>query len=181
MPSAITHALVGLAATRLTTGPRAPGWLYGTAAALAALPDADVIGFALGVHYRDPWGHRGATHSLLFAALVSLPLAVALTPKLAGSALRNGRALWAFLFAVLASHGVLDAFTNGGQGIEFFWPFSTERFFFPWRPIQVSPIGITRFLSERGVTVLVSEALWIWLPLGVALVVAEVLRRESRR
>jgi inner membrane protein len=29
------------------------------AVALAMLPDLDVIGFALGVQYGDPWGHRG--------------------------------------------------------------------------------------------------------------------------
>jgi inner membrane protein len=28
----------------------------------------------------------------------------------------------------------------------------------------VSPIGIARFLSARGVDVLLSELLWIWLP-----------------
>jgi hypothetical protein len=32
---------------------------------MAMLPDLDVIGFALGVRYGDPWGHRGAAHSLL--------------------------------------------------------------------------------------------------------------------
>jgi inner membrane protein len=42
--------------------------------ALAMLPDLDVIGFALGVQYGDPWGHRGATHSLLMVAALSIAL-----------------------------------------------------------------------------------------------------------
>jgi hypothetical protein len=31
--------------------------------ALSILPDADVIGFAIGVPYGDPWAHRAVTHS----------------------------------------------------------------------------------------------------------------------
>ena len=39
---------------------------------LAMVPDLDVIGFQLGVSYSDPLGHRGFTHSILFAMLVEL-------------------------------------------------------------------------------------------------------------
>jgi inner membrane protein len=39
--------------------------------ALSLLPDADVVGFSLGLEYGDPWGHRGATHSLAFALAVA--------------------------------------------------------------------------------------------------------------
>ena len=46
-------------------------------AALSFLPDADVIGFGLGVRYEDPWGHRGATHSLMFALALGTTLGVA--------------------------------------------------------------------------------------------------------
>jgi len=34
------------------------------------LPDIDVVGFAFGVRFADPWRHRGATHSIVFAMLV---------------------------------------------------------------------------------------------------------------
>ena len=40
--------------------------------ALSLLPDADVIGFSLGVEYGDPWGHRGATHSFAFSLIAGL-------------------------------------------------------------------------------------------------------------
>jgi inner membrane protein len=69
-----------------------------------------------------------------------------------------------FLFLATASHGVLDAMTTGGLGVAFFAPFDAGRYFLPWRPIEVSPLGVGRFLGARGVRVLASEALWVWLP-----------------
>jgi inner membrane protein len=69
-----------------------------------------------------------------------------------------------FVSLAAASHGLLDAFTTGGSGVAFFWPFSDERYFLPMQKIRVSPIGISRFLSERGIQVLVSELRWVWLP-----------------
>ena len=61
--------------------------------------------------------------------------------------------------------------TDGGLGIAFFSPFDPTRYFLPWRPILVSPIG-AGFFSQRGAAVLWSELLWVWpaaLALGVAL------------
>ena len=37
-------------------------------------------------------------------------------------------------------------------------------FAFPFRPIQVSPLGASNFFSEWGLAVLVSEAIWIGVP-----------------
>jgi inner membrane protein len=65
---------------------------------------------------------------------------------------------------VTASHGALDALTNGGLGVAFFAPFDATRYFFPWRPVEVSPIGVAAFFSQRGLEVFVSELLWLWLP-----------------
>ena len=74
--------------------------------------------------------------------------------------------LFVWFTVVTASHGLLDAMTNGGRGIGFFAPFSNHRYFFPWRPIQVSPIG-AGFFSPRGLLVLASESVWIWLPSAI--------------
>jgi inner membrane protein len=68
------------------------------------------------------------------------------------------------IFAAVASHIALDAATNGGLGVAAFWPLSNERYFFPWRPIQVSPLSLHAFFSERGLNVLRSEFFWVWLP-----------------
>jgi inner membrane protein len=48
-----------------------------TTALCCCLPDADVAGFRFGIKYEDMWGHRGMTHSLLFAAALGTLAAVA--------------------------------------------------------------------------------------------------------
>ena len=51
---------------------------------LSLSPDLDVIGFSLGVKYEDEWGHRGATHSLVFSGVIGA--AIGLTATLIGRA-----------------------------------------------------------------------------------------------
>jgi len=49
-------------------------------------------------------------------------------------------------------------------------PFSSARYFLPFRPIEVSPISIVAFFTSRGVEVLKSEFMWIWVPcVGLAI------------
>jgi inner membrane protein len=47
---------------------------------------------------------------------------------------------------------------------------SPGRVFWPYRPIQVSPISPARFLTD-GLPVILSELVWVWLPC-LALVIA---------
>jgi len=156
VPTILTHPVVAVGLwpffRRKLPGKR---WLA-AGALLAVLPDADTIGFRLGIQYGDLLGHRGLTHSLAFAAVVSLAL-VALARE------RRG-VLWCYLFLCMASHGLLDACTSGGLGIAFFAPFDDTRYFFPWRPIAVSPIGLGRFLGPRALVVLRSELQWVVAP-----------------
>ena len=144
----------------------------------AVVPDFDVIGFRFGVNYADPLGHRGLTHSLIFAIALGAAI-VALSHARAG---QTRLAVWAYLALATASHGIFDAFTDGGLGVALFAPFTHERFFFPWRPIEVSPIGLSRFFSARGADVFMSELVWVGIPaLAVALLgLAITRRRESR-
>jgi len=162
MPTLFTHALVG-SAVAAAAGPARGRKLTLLTAACAMAPDLDVIGFAYGIPYHDLFGHRGFFHSLFFAFVLSLAVL--------GLGLRELRPFggdwWrvlALLFVATASHGILDAFTNGGLGVALLAPFDDSRFFFPWTPIQVSPIGLQGFLSERGLATLESELLWVWLP-----------------
>jgi inner membrane protein len=67
---------------------------------------------------------------------------------------------------VTASHGVLDAMTDGGSGVAFWAPFDDGRYFLPWRPIPVSPIG-RGFFTARGAAVFESELLLVWLPAAI--------------
>ncbi len=127
------------------------------------LPDADVIAFMFDVPYGDVFGHRGISHSLAFA----LVLGYAVTALFFRQFPPNSKEFWGltgYFFVATASHGLLDAMTNGGLGVAFFAPFENSRYFFPFRPIQVSPIGISRFFSEWGVRVLISEFFWVILP-----------------
>src|SRR5205807_2815266 len=99
-------------------------------------------------------------HSLVFAALLAGAVAVGVVRR--GASGIGRFPLFAYLFLATASHGVLDAMTNGGLGVAFFSPFDNRRYFLPWRPIRVSPISVTRFIGARGHAVLQSELLWIW-------------------
>jgi inner membrane protein len=176
VPTVFTHALVPLA-LGLGAGTRAvPPRLLLAGMAVAVVPDLDVLALHLGVPYGSPFGHRGFTHSLAFAALVAFA-GMALHRQLKATA---GQAL-VFLLAACASHGLLDAFTNGGSGIAFLWPVSSERYFAPVTPIEVSPIALSRFFSSRGMTVLWSEIVWVWVPCGVLMLGATRLRRMGRR
>jgi inner membrane protein len=158
MPTILSHGVAALAMTRIYSKGGLPRKLAAIAALCAMSPDADVIGFAFGIHYGDWIGHRGFTHSLVFAAIAGIVVArfaFRETQPRAGIAL--------FFFCVTASHGLLDAMTDGGLGIAFFSPFDLTRYFLPWRPLLVSPIGVD-FFSERGLIVLANEAAWILLP-----------------
>jgi len=172
MASAFGHAMLGATLGALILPTRRQWPLWALAAACAVLPDADALGYKLGVPYESLWGHRGLTHSLLAAAVVAVLGTVALRAR--GTSVRSGR-LAMLLFLATASHGVLDAMTTGGLGVAFFSPWDLQRFFFGFRPIRVSPIGIKAFFGGRGLRVLASEAVWVGLPCLLALGLHKVL------
>ncbi|MGA7794593.1 MAG: metal-dependent hydrolase [Candidatus Acidiferrales bacterium] len=175
MASVFSHAVAALGIGACFYTPRIPKRVWAIGALCSVVPDLDVIGFHYGIHYGDFWGHRGFTHSIVFAALVG---AVALLVPFRRSLPSISRfSLWMYFFLATASHGFLDAMTDGGLGIAFFAPFDNRRYFLPWTPIRVSPIGIERFFTARGLAILQSELLWIWLPAGLLAVSAWMIRR----
>lgn len=155
MPS-IGHIAVGAAAGRLTGGvsrrlPLTASMIL--LSVISLLPDADGLAFTLGIPYGATLGHRGAFHSLAAA------LAIGALSGLVGRAVRLP--FWRIFLmasAVAASHDLLDALTDGGRGVALLWPFSNRRFFAPWRPIPVAPIGLG-MLSRRGLEVILAELL----------------------
>jgi inner membrane protein len=178
LPTAFSHAVAALGIGACFYRPEIPKrvWLLGAACSVA--PDLDVIGFRFGIHYGDVLGHRGLTHSI--------PFAVAVTTAMVALCFRNGlagisrRSLWLYLFLAMASHGLLDALTNGGLGIALLAPFDNSRYFFPVRPIEVSPIGIKSFLRDGGFAVLESEVPWVWVP-SLLLAAAAIGWKRARR
>ncbi|WP_426105417.1 metal-dependent hydrolase [Massilia sp. TSP1-1-2] len=159
MPTIITHAAIPLAIGLGLGSSVVSRRLLLAGVAASMLPDADVLGFHLGVPYGHALGHRGVSHALVSAVLMGLTAAL-------GAPWIKSTRLKAFLFVAIcmASHGVLDMLTDGGKGVALFWPFSEQRHFFPWRPVAVSPLGLDRILSRRGLEVALSELRWVWLP-----------------
>src|SRR5262245_41669300 len=123
-----------------------------TAGLFAVAPDLDTYAmFAFDIPRGSLFSHRGFFHSPAF--LIVLAMAVAWL-------VARNRTAW-LLGAVWAgagiTHPLLDMLTDGGSGVTLLFPFSTERLFFPWRPIHVSPLGIMRFFDRAG-EILASEA-----------------------
>ncbi|HEX4950105.1 MAG TPA: metal-dependent hydrolase [Blastocatellia bacterium] len=178
MPSIFSHPVVALGLAPIFQRFRVPRSMLWLGAFCTIVPDFDVLSFAFDVGYGDVLGHRGFTHSLLFAAILSAILVYVFLPNRDEA---SPSACFVFLFLCTASHGVFDALTNGGLGVAFFAPFDDTRYFLPWRPIRVSPIG-AGFFSQRGVQVLLSEIRWMWTPLmTLGLVVFAINRFVSKR
>ncbi len=142
----------------------------------AIFPDVDVIAYKFGMDGLDLFGHRGFTHSFFFAMLWAFLLLCVFhkkQPKL--DKIRLGF----FYFIAMSTHGLLDAMTTGGNGIAFFAPFSAERYFFPWRFIQVSPLGIRNFFTEWGIKVIKSEFLYIGIPSLILALIGNWINRNK--
>jgi len=178
MPTIFTHAVAALAVGKASVGARKmPARFWLLTALCAMLPDADVVGFSFGLR-GSMFGHRGLSHSLFFALIVAL-LVVWLAFRKARP-FKNGW-LVIYFFAVTASHGLLDALTDGGAGVAFFAPFDGALYFFPWRPIEVSPLSLDRFFSPRGAEVIKSEVVWVWIPAAALVALAWLFRRLRAR
>jgi inner membrane protein len=172
MPTVISHVAVPLA-LGLGMGRRSvPAPLLVAGVIASALPDLDVLAFRFGIPYSNEFGHRGASHSLAFAALLGV-IAVVLASRLRVSRL----AAFLFVGVSAASHGLLDMLTNGGRGVALWWPVAHARYFFPIRVVEVSPLSLHRLMTGHGMGVLQSELLWVWLPAAVLFAALRVWHR----
>jgi inner membrane protein len=166
--------LVGRACEARTTKERVVTMaLFG---GLGLCPDADALLVAAGSHYEGQFGHRGFSHSLLFA------LSAAVVTFFV--ARRWGTKPWftAFLaFLAVGSHGLMDSMTYRTRGIPFLWPFTEARFQLPWRPIPPAPFG-EHFFSRRGFDVMCIEMVY-FLPLTLVALAPSfaVWRRWAQR
>jgi inner membrane protein len=151
------HLAVGLLAGRLHGGAdssRDERTSAGTLlffAVLAELPDADVVGVALGVRDLGAFGHRGASHSFLTAVAIGL-LGGLCARRFGWPAVRTAVAAT----LAVASHGILDACGEGGRGLPLLWPLTDARFMSPWRMLPDAPRGLS-MLSRHGLLDLAVE------------------------
>jgi inner membrane protein len=171
MATIYTHALVGLGLGKMFINRRAPPLFWVLAGFLPIVPDFDAFSSSA---YGSIWGHRGFTHTLCFALAVALVVS--------GLAFRFvGMKFWpllGLLFLITASHGILDALTNGGFGIPFFWPFSDHRYG-PYGPIHVQDIGF-EIPDPRVSRAIRTELLYVWLPMLFFAGIMVACRRRRR-
>jgi inner membrane protein len=182
MASIISHAAAGAALSIASAPDSAPGRTWPVAIAAAVLPDVDSLLYYFKVSYSASLGHRAFFHSPFLGLIISFLLMLLFFGNGRDEAFFSGRWFRYFFVFFLAwtSHGFLDALTNGGRGVAFLSPFSSKRYFFPWTPIQVSPMRIKSFFTPRGWSVFKNELVWIWLP-GLMLVFLSRLIRHWMR
>lgn len=171
MPTIFAHSLIPASLKFALQKELISGRLFLLGILASIIPDMDVITFKFGIPYGSQWGHRGFTHSIFFA------FCLALTSSAFARFLLSGR-LTAFIYIFISavSHPILDSFTNGGKGCALYWPFITDRIFFSWRPIEVSPIG-ANFFSTRGLTVIYSEICWVGIPVLITGILIYIINR----
>lgn len=163
MTTLITHAASGLLITKMVK--KKSKWPFLFFVIISTLiPDLDVLAFKFKIPYEHILGHRGITHSIFFALLYSLSIGK-IYLRFFSSPFSKTSNFHSFLFLITLSHSILDAFTNGGLGVAFFAPFNSERYFFPYRPIPVSPIGFTLKLYSITLKVLLWEFIIVLCPL----------------
>lgn len=175
MPSIFGHTLAGLAISAAFTGgrPSRRTWLLASACAVA--PDLDWFTAFLPLAEGSGLAHRGMSHSLVAAGLLTV------AAMLIGfrSRLRSPHP-WACLAAASFSHGLLDACTFGGTGVAFLLPFSDARFVCAWQPMFVSPIPLSGRLLDWLLFSLGTEALWIGIPALLAFALPRALRERRQ-
>ena len=180
MPTIISHTVVAIAAGKAFVPIDVPNHFLLLSIVCSVIPDADVIGFSFGVPYDHFFGHRGFFHSPFFSLLLSIFI-VGVCFHSVEMFSKQWFFYFVFFFLLSTSHGLLDAFTNGGLGIALLSPFDNRRYFFPWTPITVSPFGIKAFSSRRGLIVIKSELLWIWLPSMLIVLISALIRAVAVR
>lgn len=145
-------AAVGEAVLGRRIGNRAIAW----GAVAGTLPDLDVL-VPLGDAVSDFTYHRSVTHSLFVLALAT-PLLVWLITRIHADTRVYWRYWMAAIYAVFATHALLDSLT--AYGTQIFWPFAAA-------PVALSTI----FIIDPIYT----------LPLLIGVIAALVMTRRSDR
>jgi len=160
MPTPISHAAVGFAIAAWTQQAPPTRRVCLVAAACAALPDIDVIVSPLHLAETSLFAHRAITHSLTFALLAA---AVATLIFFRGPEWTQRRARIAVILGLaLVSHACFDALSRYSWGVEFFAPFSLQRFRFVWTPLGDSS-SLAGQLVQEAIVVLLPAILVGWL------------------
>jgi len=179
MPTEFTHLFVSGWLGKTWTDHPMPRRFWALAAACSIIPDIDIIGFYFGIRYTDLFGHRGFTHSLSFALLVSVLVVVLGFPEVVRFT-KQWFSLALFFFLATASNGFLDSMSDKGLGVGFFMPFDNARYVMFWRPLTAWPLRPSGIFRLAGLKILLNEIFWIWLPLLVVYSGVSWYRRSNR-
>lgn len=160
MPTPISHAAVGFAIAAWTQQRPPTRRLCLVAAACAALPDIDVLWSPLHLAETSLFAHRAITHSLTFALVAA---AVATFMFFPGPEWTQRRPRIAVILGLaVVSHACFDALSRYSWGVEFFAPFSLQRFRFVWTPLGDSS-SLAGQLVQEAIVVLLPAILLGWL------------------
>jgi membrane-bound metal-dependent hydrolase YbcI (DUF457 family) len=131
MPLPIAHGLLG-ASLVAAIHPRPARRHFIPLLVGAFLANAADLDFALVFILRSKAWHRGFSHSITFALLVTLSFVLLLGASRVREAVAYGSAF--------ASHAVLDyVTTKEGGGVDLLWPFSSERLVLGWVGLSELP------------------------------------------
>ncbi|MDF2756588.1 MAG: rane protein [Nitrospira sp.] len=120
MASPLTHALVG---ATLAAACHFPWKLWVVGVASALLPDLDAAGYWLGVPYGSFWGHRGFTHSIVFAVLASGLFARWISCWTGMTVVR----VWTYCVVAMLSHGCVWVWIPCAVVASLLWWFGRRR------------------------------------------------------
>jgi inner membrane protein len=180
MPTVVSHSLVAIAFSEAFE--KSKTLKFWTLSILCSIiPDIDVVMFGFGIPYQHMFGHRGFTHSVVFALIIAF-FTVCFGYREIGKYTKKWWKYFCYFLILLLVHDLLDAMTSGGLGIGFFIPFDSTRYYLPFRPIRASPLSLTRLFDSEGKRVIVSEIVWVWIPTGALLLLSKligVLRRDK--
>jgi inner membrane protein len=160
VPTPISHATVGFAIGAWTAPAPPSTRVCVAAAACAALPDIDFL-WSLRLPETSPFAHRAITHSLLFAVVAALGVAVMVFSDERWRSDR--RRITAVMLLALLSHSCLDALSTYSFGIGFFVPLTAHRFRFPWTPLGRPNGTIASQLVEEGLVLFLPAVAIAWL------------------
>ena len=143
------------------------------------LPDIDYLWSPYGALYENMWQHRGITHSIFFALVVS---ALVTWYGFDGSYWRGFRLrIWAGLALAAVSHGLLDSLTVRVGGVALLAPFSARRFYFAWGPfVNERPQAWAHSEVRRLMYGAFIEIVCVWLP-ALVLLGGTLWAQRSRR
>lgn len=138
----LTQIILGAAVAEAVAGKKMGNRAAMWGAIAGTIPDLDVFFRAMSHPVDGALIHRGFSHSIAFALLIS-PLLAWLVNRLYKKA-DYGFKIWFYLFFLaVITHPMLDIFTN--YGTQFFWPFELRLTFnsvFVIDPLYTLPFGI---------------------------------------